>query len=121
VVRRFLESTPVDLVVITLNASQIDRQLRLALQVRQLGLPALVLLNMADEARRFGVGIDLDELARRLELPVLLISAKYRQGLGQARHAIAKALSLCKSFFVLAIVNGKYVCLALHVGVCLNQ
>ena len=93
VVRRFLESTPVDLVVIILNASQIDRQLRLALQVRQLGLPALVLLNMADEARRFGVGIDLDELALRLELPVLLISAKYRQGLGLARHAIAKALA----------------------------
>jgi len=92
VVRRFLESTPVDLVVIILNASQIDRQLRLALQVQQLGLPALVLLNMADEARRFGVGIDLAELSARLVLPVLLISAKYRQGLGQARHAIAKAL-----------------------------
>ena len=75
VVRRFLESTPVDLVVVILNASQIDRQLRLALQVRQLGLPALLLLNMADEARRFGVGIDLDQLARHLELPVLLISA----------------------------------------------
>jgi len=92
VVRRFLESTPVDLVVIILNASQIDRQLRLALQVQQLGLPALVLLNMADEAKRFGVGIDLAELSARLKLPVLLISAKYRQGLGQARHAIAKAL-----------------------------
>jgi len=92
VVRRFLESTPVDLVVIILNASQIDRQLRLALQVQQLGLPALVLLNMADEARRFGVGINLEELSARLVLPVLLISAKYRQGLGQARHAIAKAL-----------------------------
>ncbi len=92
VVRRFLESTPVDLVVIILNASQIDRQLRLALQVQQLGLPALVLLNMADEARRFGVGIDLEALSGRLKLPVLLISAKYRQGLGQARHAITKAL-----------------------------
>ena len=93
VVRRFLESTPLDLVVVILNASQIDRQLRLALQVRQLGLPALLLLNMADEARRFGVGIDLDQLARQLELPVLLISAKYRQGLAQARQAIAKVLS----------------------------
>ncbi|MEI6032081.1 MAG: ferrous iron transport protein B [Synechococcaceae cyanobacterium ELA739] len=97
VVRRFLESTPVDLVVIILNASQIDRQLRLALQVQQLGLPALVLLNMADEARRFGVGINLEELSARLELPVLLISAKYRQGLGQARHAIAKALGAAAS------------------------
>ena len=93
VVRRFLESTPVDLVVIILNASQIDRQLRLALQVRQLGLPALLLLNMADEARRFGVAIDREELERRLALPVLLISAKYRQGLAQARQAINRALA----------------------------
>jgi ferrous iron transport protein B len=93
VVRRFLESTPVDLVVIILNASQIDRQLRLALQVRQLGLPALLLLNMADEARRFGVAIDLAELERRLALPVLLISAKYRQGLAQARQAINRELA----------------------------
>jgi len=93
VVRRFLESTPVDLVVIILNASQIDRQLRLALQVRQLGLPALLLLNMADEARRFGVAIDREELERRLALPVLLISAKYRQGLAQARQAINRELA----------------------------
>ena len=36
VVRRFLEATPVDLVLVVLNASQLDRQLRLALQVQQL-------------------------------------------------------------------------------------
>jgi ferrous iron transport protein B len=92
VVRRFLESTPVDLVVVVLNASQLDRQLRLALQVRQLGLPALLLLNMADEARRFGVRIHTERLAADLGLPVLLLSAKYRRGLGEARHAIAQAL-----------------------------
>ncbi len=92
VVRRFLESTPVDLVVVILNASQIDRQLRLALQVRQLGLPALLLLNMADEARRFGVAIDTGRLAAELELPVLLVSAKYRRGLAQARQAMVRQL-----------------------------
>jgi ferrous iron transport protein B len=47
VVRRFLEATPVDLMVVVLNASQLDRQLRLALQIQRLGLPALVVLNMA--------------------------------------------------------------------------
>jgi hypothetical protein len=36
-------------------------------------------------------------------------------------HTIAEAFSLCKGFFVFAIVNGKYVCLTLHVGVRLNQ
>ncbi len=92
VVRRFLESTPIDLVVVILNASQIDRQLRLALQVRQLGLPALLLLNMADEARRFGVVIDAERLGAELGLPVLLVSAKYRRGLAQARQAMVHQL-----------------------------
>ncbi|MCP9790732.1 ferrous iron transport protein B [Vulcanococcus limneticus Candia 3F8] len=92
VVRRFLESTPIDLVVVILNASQIDRQLRLALQVRQLGLPALLLLNMADEARRFGVVIDAEHLGAELGLPVLLVSAKYRRGLAQARQAMVRQL-----------------------------
>ena len=52
VVRHFLEAAPVDALVVVLNASQLDRQLALALQVKALGLPTLVLLNMADEARR---------------------------------------------------------------------
>jgi ferrous iron transport protein B len=93
-VRRFLESTALDLVVVILNASQLDRQLRLALQVRQLGLPALLLLNMADEARRFGVRIEHKALERQLGMPVRLISAKYRQGLVEARQAIEQQLPL---------------------------
>ena len=46
VVRSFLERHPVDLICVILNATQIDRQLSLALQVVQLGVPVLVLLNM---------------------------------------------------------------------------
>ena len=97
VVRRFLESTPVDLVLVVLNASQLDRQLRLALQVRQLGLPAVVVLNMADEASRFGVRIDDTTLSRELELPVVLLSAKYGQGLAAVRQAVLQRLEASAS------------------------
>ncbi|MEN9879224.1 MAG: ferrous iron transport protein [Cyanobacteriota bacterium] len=93
IVRRFLESTPLDLLVLILNASQIDRQLRLALQVQQLGMPALVLLNMGDEAKRFGVRINTEALSQRLSLPVLLISAKYGDGFHAAEQAMAAALA----------------------------
>jgi ferrous iron transport protein B len=92
VVRRFLESNPVDLVLLVLNASQLDRQLRLALQLRQLELPALVVLNMADEARRFGVEVDTAGLSAGLNLPVLLVSAKYRRGLRDLKASLAKQL-----------------------------
>jgi ferrous iron transport protein B len=96
VVRRFLERTPVDLVLVVLNASQLDRQLRLALQVHRLGLPALVLLNMADEASRFGVRINTEALSSGLELPVQLLSAKYRQGIDSLKHNLVHQLEASK-------------------------
>lgn len=92
VVRRFLEQTPVDLVLVVLNASQLDRQLRLALQVQQLGLPAVVALNMADEAARFGVSINAETLSAALGQPVLPLSAKYRQGLETLQHTLLTQL-----------------------------
>ena len=60
--------------------------------MQELGLPAVVLLNMADEAKRFGVSINRPALAEQLGLPVLLVSAKYGRGLGEARQEIRKAL-----------------------------
>jgi ferrous iron transport protein B len=97
VVRRFLERTPVDLVLVVLNASQLDRQLRLALQVQRLGLPALLALNMADEARRFGVEIDRQALAAGLGLPVLLLSAKYGRGIADLQQNLRRQLDQARA------------------------
>jgi ferrous iron transport protein B len=94
VVRRFLENNPIHLIVIILNSVQLDRQISLALQVKHLGLPALLLLNMADEAPKFGVHVDPDQISRHLQMPVVQISAKYGQGYSQARSLIAAQLSL---------------------------
>jgi ferrous iron transport protein B len=94
VVRKFLENNPVHLVIIILNSTQLDRQISLALQIKHLGLPALLLLNMADEAPKFGVHIDADKISQHLQMPVFQISAKYGQGFAQAKSLIAERLSL---------------------------
>ena len=94
VVRRFLAKNPVHLVLIILNATQLDRQISLALQIKHLGLPAVLLLNMADEAPKFGVHVDPEQIARHLQMPVVQISAKYGQGFTQAKSLIADRLSL---------------------------
>jgi ferrous iron transport protein B len=94
VARNFLENNGINLLIIILNSTQLDRQISLAWQVKQLGLPALLLLNMADEAPKFGVHIDPEAIAAQLEMPVLQISAKYGQGYAQARTAIADRLAL---------------------------
>jgi ferrous iron transport protein B len=92
VVRRFLESTPVHLVIIILNATQIDRQISLALQIKNLHLPSVLLLNMADEAPKFGVKVEPGKIAKHLGIPVLPISAKYGNGYDEAIKAIAHSL-----------------------------
>ncbi len=93
VVRHFLSNNGVDLAMIVLNSSQIDRQLSLALQIKNLGLPAILLLNMQDEAKRSGITIDTEAMSKQLGLPVVQMSAKYGDGCPKALQIAAKQLA----------------------------
>jgi ferrous iron transport protein B len=92
VVRHFLSHHAVDLALIILNSAQIDRQLSLALQLRALGLPTVLLLNMEDEAKRAGITIDTQLMSQQLGMPVLTISAKYGSGCPQALQLAASVI-----------------------------
>lgn len=92
VVRHFLENTPVDLVLLILNTSQIERQLALALQIKQLGLPSVLLLNMSDEAKKFGITVNTSSMAEQLGMPVVLFSAKYGEHYQEAMSVVAAAI-----------------------------
>ncbi len=92
VVRRFLESQPVNLLVVVLNATQLDRQLALPLQLKTLGLPMVLLLNMADEANKLGVRVDAERLAQALGAPVCTLSAKFGSGFEPARQVLVEQL-----------------------------
>jgi ferrous iron transport protein B len=93
IVRNFLENYPVDLIITVINASQIDHQIRLPLQVKKIGFPAVLIMNMADEAKQYGVSIDPDSLSEKLDMPVCLISAKHGQGYMNAYTAISEQLT----------------------------
>ncbi len=88
VVRHFLAAQRLDLMIIVANSTQIDRQLSLVLQLKQLGIPSLLLLNMQDEAKRLGIQIETEKMAQILEMPVVEISAKYGE---QCREAMLLA------------------------------
>ena len=92
VVKRFLEHNPVDLLVVVLNAAQIERQLHLLAQLCAHPGPLVLVLNMADEAKSLGITIDVAGLGERLGVPVCLLSAKYGQGMEKLRGEIANAL-----------------------------
>lgn len=93
VVRHFLESQSVDLITVVLNAVQIERQLGLALQLKELGIPLVLLLNMADEAKKFGIDIDTQKMSESLDCPVLLMAAKYGRGYTEAFNQIRHSLT----------------------------
>jgi ferrous iron transport protein B len=92
VVRHFLHDNVPDLAIIILNATQIERQLSLLLQLKQYNLNMLVLLNMADEAKKFGISIDTAKMSGSLGIPIFLLSAKYGNGYQEALQSVTKAL-----------------------------
>lgn len=92
VVRHFLHDNVPDLALIVLNATQIERQLSLLLQLKQFNLNMIVLLNMADEAKKLGITIDTAKMSSALGMPIFMLSAKYGSGYPEALQAITKAL-----------------------------
>ncbi|TCJ19771.1 ferrous iron transport protein B [Parasulfuritortus cantonensis] len=92
VVRRFLETQPVNLLLVVLNSCQLDRQLALPLQLKELGVPMVILLNMTDEAGRLGIRIDAGKLEAALGGPVRALSAKFGQGLVEVKDVLTQQL-----------------------------
>jgi ferrous iron transport protein B len=70
-----------DAVIIVLDANVLSRHLMAAAPVLALGLPALVVLNMADELRSRGGQVDTAALSEHLGAPVALVSAVRGEGL----------------------------------------
>ncbi|MFZ5524042.1 MAG: ferrous iron transport protein B [Pseudomonadota bacterium] len=92
VVRHFLHDNVPDLALVILNTTQIERQMSLLLQLKQLDMNIVVVLNMADEAKKFGISVDVEMMSAMLGLPIFLLSAKYGSGYPEAMQAVAKAL-----------------------------
>jgi ferrous iron transport protein B len=81
-----------DLVIIVVDASNLERNLYFATQVIELGLPCIVGLNMIDVAAQNGHHIDVRALASRLEVPVIPLVASTGQGLPELREAALAVL-----------------------------
>src|SRR5512143_343439 len=92
VVRHFLEHNPVNLLAVVANAAQLDRQLSLVLQLKELGLPMVLMLNMMDEAKRLGIEVEQEKLEKALGVPVIPLSAKHGQGFPWAKSMLEKSL-----------------------------
>lgn len=83
-----------DAVVLVVDATNLLRNLFLASQVAELGLPVVIVLNQADVAKEQGLRIDADLLSRRLSgVPVVLTSAWKGEGIADVRRGLCEALA----------------------------
>ncbi|WP_229730752.1 ferrous iron transporter B, partial [Pseudoxanthomonas indica] len=69
-----------DVLVCVVDATNLRLHLRFALEVRELGKPMILAVNMMDAAQRRGIEIDLDALARELGVPVVQTVAVKHNG-----------------------------------------
>ena len=79
------DTPPPDAVVVVVDASNLERNLYLATQVLELGLPTVIALNMSDMARKNGKPVDAARLSRELGAPVVEVVAVRGEGISELR------------------------------------
>ena len=81
-----------DLLVFVVDATNLKRNLLLVSQCAELGIPAVIALNQCDAAKRNGIRIDANLLAKKLGIPVVETIATRGTGLVELKQAIVSAL-----------------------------
>lgn len=92
IARDFILFGQPDVTVIVVDATRLERNLNLALQVLEITDKVVVALNLMDEARRHRLAVDERRLARDLGVPVVPMSARRGQGIAellQMVHGVA--------------------------------
>ena len=93
VTRDFVIKDRPDVIINILDATNLERNLYLTLQLMELNIPMVLALNMMDEVRASGNSIDIEALSAALGVPVVPISAAKNEGISEL--AIT-ALRICK-------------------------
>lgn len=86
--REYILGNDVDVIIDVIDASALERNLYLALQLIELGKPVVLALNMMDIVEERGMEIDMHRLPEMLGVPAIPVCARKRQGLDILMHAV---------------------------------
>lgn len=92
VTRDYLRSGEADVTLVVADATCLERNLALALQILEISWPVVVCVNLLDEAAKKQIRVDLDALSRLLGCPVVGAAARGGQGLDALRQALEDAV-----------------------------
>lgn len=90
IARDFILFGQPDVTVIVVDATRLERNLNLALQILEITDRVVIALNLMDEAERHGISVDERHLSRQLGVPVIPMAARQRQGIPQLLDAVAQ-------------------------------
>lgn len=86
--REFICFGQPDCIIVVLDATCLERNLNLALQILEVNKKAVICVNLLDEATKKGIQIDLDELSLYLGVPVVGTAARSGEGLDELKDAV---------------------------------
>lgn len=82
-----------DAIIYIADVTKLEKHLLLFSQLKDLGIPVLLALNMADVAEQEGIQYDLEKLSRKLEAPTLLLSGRTGEGMGKLKSMLVDLLA----------------------------
>ncbi len=92
VTRDFLVNEHPDAIINIVDATNLERNLYLTLQMMELNIPMILALNMMDEVRASGNTIHVKKLSERLGIPVIPISASKGEGIADLLDVVVKTI-----------------------------
>jgi ferrous iron transport protein B len=90
----FILNRQADVIINIIDASNLERNLYLTMQLIEMRVPMMVVLNMMDVAKQRGIQIDLEKLEKELGCPVMALQASKRKGIKEFKRAILAAKQL---------------------------
>ncbi|MFK7775188.1 MAG: ferrous iron transport protein B [Saprospiraceae bacterium] len=82
------EDEKYDAILYVADITQLEKHLLLFSQIRELGLPMVLALNMADVAKESGLEVDLDLISKKLNVPVVQVSGRTGEGIDGLKKEI---------------------------------
>lgn len=92
-----------NLTIVVADASNLKRNLFLATQIIDLKLPVILALNMMDLVEKAGMSIDIEQLSKRLGVPVVAVNARKKEGISELKKAIAAYPGASQQTFINSI------------------
>ncbi|XXM71094.1 FeoB small GTPase domain-containing protein [Lysinibacillus sphaericus] len=105
IARNYIAFEQPDVTVVVLDATSLERNLNIALQVLEITDKAVICLNLIDEAAKKGIEISESKLQKKLGVPVVKISARNKVGISSLLDAV---LSVVKGLLPLSPYKLEY-------------